>query len=447
MGHAVDNSIAPPTVVRTDVEPCRAKLDIEVPVERVRKVYNDTEKAFNQHGRVAGFRPGKVPRALLLRQYGSRIDQECRQELIRSCLREVLEKEVARPDGGVRIEDEDKLTLSPDRAFVFSVSFDVAPTFELPAYKGIRVSRQATGVDDAQVNEAIGNWLQRRTSFEKADRASQAGDMVKANWDGTLAEPVELPETSRFYLTGRENWVALRDPELIPGTTVGLAGLRAGEVKELDVTFPANFHEKALAGRNAHYVFTIIEVHGPQTPELTDELAKSAGAESAEQMRERVRDNIKAEQERHQEHSMRQQILTALLAGLDIPLPPARLHQTTYDILMRVYDREIRRGTPQEQLGQRQEELQRQAEQEARHSLKRFYVLRRIAEEEKIEPDNERVNRMIHYMAAANRTAPKVLVRQLQENGRLEDVLVSVREEMVLDRLLALAEVTGNESK
>jgi trigger factor len=447
MGTAVDNSIAPLTVLRTDVEPCRLKLDIEVPAERVRKVYRDTEKAFNQHGRVAGFRPGKVPRALLLRQYGSRIDQECRQELIRSSLRELLEKEPRPPEGGIRIEDEDKLTLSPDRAFVFSVSFDVAPSFELPVYKGIRVSRQAAMVQDAQVDEAIGNWLQRRTSFDKVDRASQPGDMLKANWDATLAAPAELPETSKFYITGRDNWLALREPELIPGVIRGLTGLKPGASKELDVVFPASFHEQALAGQRAHYVFTVTEVHGPQTPELTDELAKSAGAESAQQMRDRVRDNIKAEHERRQEQSVRQQVLTALLAGADIPLPPARLRQTSYEMLMRLYDREIRRGTPQEQLGQRQEELRRLAEEEARHSLKRYYVLRRIAEAEGIAPDAERVNQMIHLMAVANRIAPRVLARRLRESGGLDDVVASVREEMVLERLVALAEVSGGESK
>jgi len=447
MGHAVDNSIAPLTVVRTDVEPCRVKLDIEVPVERVRDACKQTERAFNQHGRVAGFRPGKVPRALLLRQYGTRIDQECRQELIRSIVREVLEKEPRQPEAGLRVEDEDKLAVSPDRAFVFSVSFDVAPQVELPQYKGIRVSREVAAVQESQVDEVISSWLQRRTSFEKVDRASQAGDMLKANWEGALAEPVELPEGSRFYLAGRDNWVALREPELIPGTIQGLAGLRAGEKKELDVTFPANFHEKALAGQKAHYVFTLLEVHGAQTPELTDELAKTTGAESVQQMRERVRDNLKAEREHGEEQSVRQQILTALLAGVEIPLPPTRLRQTSYDILMRLYDREIRRGTPQEQLGQRQGELQRMADEEARNSLKRHYVLQRIAEEEKIEPDMERVNGMVHYMAAANQVTPKVLIRRLQESGRLADVMVSVREQMVLERLVQLAEVSSSAVK
>jgi trigger factor len=447
MGTTVDKTTELLTVVRTDVEPCRVKLDIEVPVERVRKAYEDTVKAFNQQGRVAGFRPGKVPRPMLLRQYGTQIELECRRELIRSGLREALEKEPVEPETTPRIEDEDKLTVSPERSFVFSLSFDVPPTFELPVYKGIRVSRQPSVVADAQVDEAINGWLQRRASFEKVDRSSQAGDLLKVSYDGTLAEPVELPETSRFYLTARDTWLALREPELIPGTVQGLVGVAAGQTRELDVTFPDAFNDKALAGKQVHYSFTVVEVHGSHVPELTEDLAKSAGAESMQEMREKVRDNLKAQQERSEDQSVRQQILTALLAGMELPLPPTRLRIASYETLMRLYDREVRRGVTPEQLGQRPEELRRVADEEAARSLRRFYVLQRIAQEEKIEPDMERVNTLIQYMASSSQVTPKVLIRRLRENGRLEEVVVSVREDMVLDRLVALAEVAGAEGK
>lgn len=447
MGTTVDKSTAPLTVVRTDVEPCRVKLDIEVPLERVQKVYEDTVKAFNQHGRVAGFRPGKVPRARLLRQYGPQIDQECRRELIRAALGEVLEKEPRQPETTPRIEDEDKLTVSPERAFVFSLSFDVAPTFTLPEYKGIRVSRTQAQVADEQVEEAINQWLQRRASFEKADRASQAGDLLKVSYEGTLSEPAELPETSRFYLSARDTWLALREPELIPGTVQGLVGLAAGQTRELDVAFPESFNDKALAGRQAHYRFTVVEVHGTHVPELTDELAKSAGVESVAQMRDRVRENLKAQHDNAEDQAVRQQVLSALLANLDIPVPPTRQRIASYEALMRLYDREMRRGATPEQLAPRQEEMRRQADEEAVRNLKRFYVLERIAKEEKIEPDIERVNALIGYMASTNRVTPKVMIRRLRENGRLDDVVVSVREDMVLDRLVELAEVAGREAK
>jgi trigger factor len=443
----VDKTNEPLTVVRTDVEPCRVKLDIEVPVERVRKVYEDTVKTFNQHGRVAGFRPGKVPRPMLLRQYGKQIEQEARRELVNSGLREALEKEPVEPETRPRVENEDALSVSPDRSFVFSLSFDVPPKFNLPLYKGIHVSRRPSLVGDDQVKEAIDGWLQRRVSFAKVERPSQPGDLLKVSYEGRLDGGAELPEASRFYLSARETWLALREPELIPGTVRGLVGLAAGETRELDAAFPETFNDQALAGKTIHYSFSVVEVQGSQVPELTDDLAKSAGAESVQQMREKVRDNLKAQHDRSEDQSVRQQILTALLAGLDIPLPPTRLRIASYDALMRLYDREVRRGATPEQLQPRADELRRLADEEAVRTLKRFYVLQRIAQEEKIEPDMDRLNDVLQYMAANQDVAPKVLVRRLRESGRLDDVVVSVREEMVLDRLVALAEVAGAEGR
>ena len=160
-----------------------------------------------------------------------------------------------------------------------------------------------------------------------------------------------------------------------------------------------------------------------------------------------MRDNLKAQQTHAEDQSVRQQILTALLAGMDLPLPPTRLGIASYDTLMRLYDREVRRGATPEQLAQRPEELRRLADEEAARGLKRYYVLQRIALEEKIEPDMERVNSLLQYMATSSQVTPKVLIRRLRENGRLEEVVVSVREDMVLDRLVALADVADAEGK
>lgn len=447
MGATMDKTSAPLTVVRTEPEPCRVKLDIEVPVERVREAYEETLKAFRQQARVPGFRPGKTPKALLLRHYGPQVDEECRRQLVREAVREAVEKESLTPETAPRIEDEESLVVSPDRAFVFSLSFDVPPHFELPEYKGLRLSRSPATVADREVDEMIAEWLQSRTSFEKVERAAQAGDLLKVSYTGTLETPIELPETSRFYLSAQSTWLALREPELIPGTLVGLVGVEPGQSRELAVEFPESFNDKNLAGQRAQYRFEVLEVHGSQVPELTDELAKEAGAESVEAMRDRVRENIQAEKAQAQEQALRQQVLTALLSNLDIPLPATRKRVASYEAMMRLYDREMRRGATQEDLGKRQEQLRAQADEEALQKLKRFYLLARLAEAEKIEPDMQRVQGLIQYMAQSSRVTPKVMVRRLQESDRLEELVVSVRETMVLDRLVELAEVIEVEDK
>ena len=447
MGATMDKTSAPLTVVRSEPEACRVKLDIEVPVERVREAYEETLKAFREQARVPGFRPGRTPKALLLRHYGPQVAEECRRQLLREAVREAIEKESLTPETTPRVEDEDSLAVNPDSTFVFSVSFDVPPSFTLPEYKGLRLSRAPATVADSEVEETISGWLQSRMSFEKVERAAQAGDLLKVSYEGTLATPVELPETSRFYLSAQNTWLALREPELIPGTLTGLVGLEPGQSRELAVAFPESFSDKNLAGQQAQYRFEVLEVHGSQVPELTDELAQQVGAESVEAMRGRVRENLQAEKSQAQEQALRQQVLTALLSNFEVALPATRKRVASYEAMMRLYDREMRRGATPEDLGKRQEQLRAQADEEAVQQLKRFYLLARIAEIEKIEPDMQRVQGLIEYMARSSQVTPKVMIRRLQESDRLENLVVSVRETMVLDRLVELAEVIEAEDK
>ncbi|MBN2451552.1 MAG: trigger factor [Lentisphaeria bacterium] len=426
------------------------RFDIEFPGERTEQVYEETLRTFDRQARLPGFRPGKAPRTLLVRQYSKQIDAECRRELLRLGIRQVVADGKLAQESVPRIEDEENLSVRPGEPFAFSLSFDVAPSFELPEYKGIRVLRELQPVDDTHVDHVISGWLRSRTSYDKVERASEAGDLLKVTYSGVLEEACELPETSRSYLSGNEIWLPLREPELIPGTIVGLAGMEAGQRKELEVEFPAGFSDAALAGKKAQYTFTILEVHGSVVPELTDDLAKTLGAESVEDMRERVRSNLLGEREQRQQRSLREQVLSALLSGLDtLPLPPMRLRQESHQALLRLYDREARAGATPEQLRERQEELRRRAEQEAAIGLRRRYVLLRIAEREKIEPDMTRVNHTVSYLAAVNRVTPRVMARQLRESGRIEELVNSIREEQVVERLLEWAEIveqkTGKE--
>lgn len=434
--------MAPITIVRNDVDACRVKLDIEIPKERTDGVYRDTLKVFKQKAKVPGFRPGRVPQGLIERQFATQIASECTRELLHLGLREVLERPDFTPDTMPRVQDEDKLSFTSGEAFVFSVSMEVEPTFDMPEYKGIRVAREKAQVEDGQVDAFIDSWRQQRTSYVKVERASQPGDMVRVSFAAVLADSsLEVPEAASFYLSSQGTFLTLREPELIPGTQAALTGVVPGEQREVDVAFPADFHETALAGQKAHYTFTVLEVHASEMPALDDSLAKSMGAESMEDMRQRIRGGLEAEQRNRAEQVVRQRVLNAVLSGLDFPLPASRLRMQTHNVLSRLFESERRRGTTPEQLRERRDELQRRAEQEAVLDLRRYYVLRRIARAEGIETDQQQVGNIVAYFARTHGLAPKVMARRLQESGQLEGIAASVLEQQVLERLTELADI------
>jgi trigger factor len=236
--------------------------------------------------------------------------------------------------------------------------------------------------------------------------------------------------------------MALREPSLLPGVNAAMVGLEAGAEKDVTVTFPDEFVDEALAGKSIPYHFKVHEVHEAQVPELTDDLAKQVGAESADDVRERIRQNLAAEKAHSQESAVRDQLVQALLDGLDFPVPPHVLSRSTYEALSRIYEQEIRQGVPEDDLRSRQKELMERAGEVARQQLRRYYVLRKIADAEKIEVEPDELYSAVDSLSRSQRIAPKAMARRLRDSGRLGDVIVAVREAKTIDRLVSLAEIS-----
>jgi len=439
----VDNDKPKLNIQREDVAPCRVKLTVELPVERVAKVYNASVASFNRQAPVKGFRPGKIPQKLLMSRFGESIANHTKGELLQAGIEEAIEQSGLEPETRPAIENEDGLRVLPGESFVFAVSFDIAPEFTLPEYKGIEVARAAGDVSDDSVSEWIDNWLQRQSHYAKVERPAAEGDLLKASYKAVIAEGDEAPPaTAKFYVDAEDSWLPLRDPELLPGAKDLLIGSVAGDEKDVEITFPEDHGEARLAGRTLTYHISVSEVHGMEKPELDDELAQKVGMESAEEIRNRVRENLGVEHKREQDRVIREQIIQALTANLDLPLPPTMLNRTVGSAMQRLREQAQRDGTSPEDMQKNHEQLLARANQQAREELVRFYVLNRIAEIEDIKVDPADLDQALEMFANMEQVTPKVVLRRLRDSGRLNQLLLNLREAKTIDRLVELAKVT-----
>ena len=444
----MDTSTPRLTVLRTDIEACHIKLDIEVPADQVNHRLDEAVALFRKSARVPGFRPGKTPRALLLKRFGDGIVEEAKKGLIQDAVKQACEMEKVEPETTPRLENEEAVTLLADAPFVFSVSFDTAPQFELPDYKGLPVTKQNTDIKDDAVQEVIDGWLQQRASYGKVDHPAEAGDLLKVTYKGTLQDDgPEPPETAAFFLEAEETWVALREPEIIPGTVAALIGVEAGDVKEIEVTFPEDYSEPSLQGRNAKYNFEILEVHAAQIPELTEEVAKEVGADSVEEVRGRVRKNLEENHEREQEESVRRQIVDSLIEKVDFPLPPTLLRAETHQAFSRIVEANVRSGQNEDDVKSRQQEIAAMAGELAERQLRRYFILRKIAEAEELKVDPQELAQVIEGLSRYHKTPVKTMQRRLQESGRIADIIIGLRENKTIAHLVSLAEVSDRESE
>ncbi len=441
-GLIVDKAKPKLNVIRKDLETCHIRLDIEVTSEDVKRNLNEMVNTFRKSARVPGFRTGKAPRNLLLRRFKKDIFDETKRKLIQESMREACDQEGLVPETSPRVENEDAVTLVEDAAFAYAVTFDVAPSFELPEYKGVKLSRKSTDVDDQSVQEVIDSWLQQRASYEKVDRPAVAGDLLKLTYHGRLLDAgADLPESAKFILDAEETWLGLREPEIIPGAIKALIGVEAGDEKQLNVEFPEDFLEHSLIGRKAEYSFSIIEVHVAQVPQLDDELARQIGAENADQVRNQVKENLEADKTRELDKSMREQAVNALMEKVECDLPPTILSAEAYQIFVQMFQEAMRNGQPQEDMKARQKELLEEARKIAHLKIKRQYIFGKIAEKENIGVTKEETNAMVDAASKHNKISPKVMLKRLQESGRINDFVMGIREAKAIDRVIELAEI------
>jgi trigger factor len=408
----------------------------------VRAVFEQNVTEFRKHGRVAGFRPGKAPRDLVVRHYGKRIREETEREVVRTATEQALAQEKIQPETAPRLEENAGTPFREDAAFTFAISFDVAPEFPLPNYRGLVLKRTAVAVDDAQVDKTIQGWLERRTSYQTVARAAQAQDLLKVAWKGQLHDAgVELAEAAKFFLDNPDGWLPLRPPEIIPGAMAATLGRQAGDEVTFEATFPEDCFEKSLAGKSATYTLRILEVQAPQVPELTDDLAKEMGHKDSAEMRGAVRDYLRSQGENRQRDSLRQQLLQALLQVPEFPIPPTVLTRETVQEFVALFNAALRSGRKEAELHAEQDQIMAEARTRAQARLRRSFVLRAVATAEKIELSQDEFATAVATFARMQNQTPQVFLRRVEENGRLGELHEQLRESKTLDHLLTLSTV------
>ncbi len=427
-------------VNREESVPCHLKLHVEVPEEQVDEVFNKFERDCMNKAKVPGFRPGKVPRNMIRKQYGKQIQEQATEKLIQDKVQEALKQEGLTPESQPILEDKKNISAERGRPFSFTFEFDVEPEFELPDYRNIAVPDEGEKVDDSQVEEMIGEVLQGRRSYETVERPAELEDLLKADYQAKLDEEkmAEYPESAKFILQNENGWLALRDPEILPGIKESLLGVQAGDTCEITVEFPDDFFESSLAGQSLQYVVDVKEVQGAVTPELTDETAKELGAESAEDVRNKVRGNLEQRADQERKGRQRQEIVNSLLDEVEMTIPPHSLAQETSELYMQMNQRDS--GGQGGEAGEggdekSEDEKQQEADRAARHRLKRSYILRKIADTENIKVEQNEMQSTIESLSRYHQTSAQDLMQRLQESGRIVDLLDDIRANKTLEHL------------
>jgi trigger factor len=427
-----------------EVSPTRKTLVVSVPVEQIAAEEKSILGEFSQSVRLPGFRPGKAPADMVKRRYAKEIGEELQRKVASQAYEYAIKESKLNVFAAVDVAGG---TITATQPAELKITVDVQPEFNVPEYKGLPITVPPSEVTDADVEEAITELRMQSADYAVVERPAAQGDFVRLNYTGTVkGKPIaEIAPDRAIYGTQHGTWEEAGSTTA-PGVRAvvdGIIGLKAGDKKDVTHEFPAGFEVADLAGQTGTYAIEVLEVREKRPAALDDAFLKSLQCDSVEQLRSRVRDDLLSNKQQQSQAAGREQIVKALAAAVDFPLPESAIESETQNLLRDFMERQMRAGATEADFEQRKDELFKSAREAAVNRVKLLMILLKIAEKETIKVENEDLNRRIMQEAMMTRQRPEQIVKQLQaDRSLLVNLQRAILHAKTLDFVVQQAKVT-----
>jgi trigger factor len=419
--------------------PISRTIEVEVDAARVKKSFDRAFRELAQETNVKGFRPGKAPRAVLERMYGASIAEQLEQRLISETIAEAMEL--------AEIEAVAEPTLESSKPllganFKYTARVEIRPTVELPDLSGLPAMRPEVHVEDSEVEERLESLRQSSAPLVEEPEGTQIAEGHTATIDFVGRIDGELFEG------GSSQGVAIEigKDRFIPGFEEQLIGAVAGADCELNVTFPEDYGNAEVAGKEAVFAAHIVDIRGRQVAELDDDFAKDMGEfESLDALRTRIRSDLESGAERESKQTFRKTLLDGLLERTEFEVPLGMIERQLEGQLSDAHRRmegQLEHDAIHAQLDRWREEWRPQAEREVRELI----VLDAVADAQSIEVDPDEVfARLDELIGEGDRSDARL--EELRSDERvMASIQAQVREDKVLEFLGSHAEIGENSS-
>lgn len=420
------------------LSPVKRALSIEVEPAVVGHEFASAYAELARRVKVAGFRPGKVPLAVLEKRFHREVVDDVVKRLVPRCYEQAVKEAGLVP---VQLPMIEQLSVAKDAPLSFRAVVEVRPTIALQPYRGLPLRRRRVEVAGAEVDEAIEALRVRQAELVDAgtDHPVAEGDFAVIDYDGEV-DGKPLPDSSvKGYL------VRVGAKSVLPEIESALVGRRKGDRVEVVVVFPADHPTTRLAGQRVLFRVSVVEVRQRVLPALDDEFAKDLGVESLAALRERVRSEIGRRKQAEQRAEERRAILKTLADRHQVDLPPSLVQREAELLKERVaHHLEAAQGRPV--AGADAEALARQAVSAAEERVKGDLLLEAIADRESLGVNEDEIEREVRRLAAETRSDVKEMRQLLAgESGDFMGLRATLRREKAVEWLIEHADIVMEE--
>lgn len=419
------------------VESWKSVAHVRVQPDHFEKMREKVAKKLAGKVRMDGFRPGKVPVAVVRKQMPAAVEQDALEALIPHVYRQVLdENQGLHPISDPRVEN---LDLPENAPLAFDLVIETRPDLEIQGIEGLEATRVQPPVTDERVEEALENLRQRHAHWEeRTEGGVQEGDAV-------LLDTVPLDAEGRPIEAEREEGQALLvgGEGMLPEITAGLVGMLAGEETDVEVNYPVDYPNEELRGTIRKVRLAVQEVRFKHLHGLDDEFARHHSRfETLAEMREDVRAQlvrgIQGESDRH----LRQQLVERLLALNEMPVPPSLEERYLEAIL-----NDVLRNQPgvEEFTPEQRKQLEEAYRPSAQHAVRRMILVDNLRRSLQIEVSDAEVDARVAELAEEQGTTVERLRAMLERTRNLERLRSDLEENKIFAHLEAKARITVTE--
>ena len=388
------------------------RLDLLVAIEALEKDIDQRLKRIGKNVKMPGFRPGKVPANIVKQQYGEQAHNDALNEALEHAFGEAAKTQELRVAGNPKIEPK---TTESKTHLEFSAVFEVYPEVKLGDLSGVEIERAVLEVGAAEIDSTMTVLRKQRVRYEPVDRAVAKEDRVTIDFLGKKdGEPFAGGQANDYpFVLGAGSMLADFENAIY--------GLKAGESKTFEMTFPADYLSKEIAGQTVSFEITVKEVREPILPEIDADFAKELGVEDGdvEKMRAEIETNLKREVSKRLQSKVKDQVMEALLKTNPIDIPNALLEMEIQRLMQSArQDMEQRGGAKMKDFPMQREWFVDQAKRRVSLGL----ILSEIVKVNKLQAQPDQIKKIVEESAQSYEHPEEVIRWYYAQPQRLQEV-------------------------
>jgi trigger factor len=404
----------------------KKKLTFEIPQDVISEELGKIYREINSTAKIKGFRPGKVPKAILKRFFWNRIESEVIQKLVPSYYSKAISEANLQPIGEPKFDD---LFVEEGKSLSVGVTLEVKPVIEPKDYTNIEVKWQKTEATDEDVILMLTNLQEKNAQFEVVeDRPVQEGDIVFLDYEGTVdGKPIDKKK--------KEDLQIEIDSKGEKGDFAkALIGLRKGETKRIALTFSENFPKKELCGKACVLDVIIKEIKEKKIPVLDDEFARDLGEyDDLESLKKEIREKIQASLDSQAENIAKEGLINSLIERNPFDPPEAMIESRIDDIIAGI-ENQLRLGGNYVNTGKwdrdkAREELRPKAKKDVHLAL----IQEGIANKEGLKISEEEIEKQIEILSLQTKQDFDELKNRAKTEGSWDKIRASLLMDKAMD--------------